>query len=139
MTETRWRQTSRLTLNGLKWYRCGAVLLGTPINLTWLILDKVIFEGELNENSTDFAHLGYPLYPNAAGMAWIEMIKNKWSSNEVIELSSSTDDDIFQRNLFNGKFSIDLISPSGVVKSSLTTSISNKDCFYYQNNMIPDG
>ena len=104
-----------------------------------MILDKVIFEGELNENSTDFAHLGYPLYPNAAGMAWIELIKNKWSSNEVIELTSSINDDIFQRNLFNGKFSIDLISPSGVVKSSLTTQISNKDCFFYQNNMIPDG
>ena len=102
-------------------------------------LNKVLFEGELNENSTDFEHLGYPLYPNAAGMAWIDLIKNKWTSNEIIDLTSSANDDIFQRNLFNGKFSIDLISPSGVIKSSLTTQINNKDCFIYENNMIPDG
>ena len=92
-----------------------------------MILDKALFEGELNENSTDYEHLGYPLFPNAAGMAWIELIKNKWTSNEIIDLSSTINDDIFQRNLFNGKFSIDLISPSGVIKSSLTTQISNKD------------
>ena len=37
--------------------------------------DRYFLERRLNENSTEFAHLGYPGYPNAAGIAWIEMIK----------------------------------------------------------------
>ena len=73
--------------------------------------DQVLFENELNENSTDYANLGYPLYPNAAGIAWIDLIKKKWTSDEIIELGANKQQEIFNRNIFNGNFEFELISP----------------------------
>ena len=53
----------------------------------------------------------YPLYPNAAGMAWINLIKKEWTSNEIIELNSELEEEIFYRQIFNGQFDIELLDP----------------------------
>ena len=49
----------------------------------------------------------YPLYPNAAGMAWIQLIKKDWTSDETINFGASDLESLkFERNIFNGDFSI---------------------------------
>jgi len=37
--------------------------------------DRYFLERTENENSTEFAHFGYPGFPNEAGIAWINMVK----------------------------------------------------------------
>ena len=38
-------------------------------------VDRFLFERRKNENSTDWGYLGYPGWPNEAGVAWINMVK----------------------------------------------------------------
>jgi len=47
--------------------------------------DRILLERYENENSTDFVHLGYPGYPNEAGISWINLIKGEFVSNFSIE------------------------------------------------------
>lgn len=49
-------------------------------------LIKDLFEMEENEDSRPFLHLDpaiYPMYPNAAGVRFIDLIKHEWSSSET--------------------------------------------------------
>ena len=59
-------------------------------------LIKDLFEMEENDDSRPFLHLDpaiYPMYPNAAGVRFIDLIKHEWSSSE-------TGTDFNQRNYF---------------------------------------
>ena len=92
--------------------------------------DQVIFENEINENSTDYltANNGepYPLYPNAAGMAWIQLIKKDWTSNEQINLAAGTQS--VNRDIFNGDFTITLRDADGGVLEQTNVTINNAEC-----------
>ena len=49
-------------------------------------LIKDLFEMEENDDSRPFLHLDpaiYPMYPNAAGVRFIDLIKHEWSSSET--------------------------------------------------------
>ena len=92
--------------------------------------DQIIFENEINENSTEYltANNGepYPLYPNAAGMAWIQLIKKDWTSTQQINLAAGTQ--TVSRDIFNGDFTITLRDANGNVLEQTNTTINNAEC-----------
>lgn len=93
-----------------------------------------MFEDEINSLSEPYltAHGGepYPLYPNEAGMALINLWRKEWRSNEIVQVSSSSSAwDFFRRSLFNGEYTINVRSgKSGELIESRNISISNKNC-----------
>ena len=92
--------------------------------------DQVIFENEINANSSAYltANNGepYPLYPNEAGMAWIQLIKKDWTSNEQITLTTGSQN--IERNIFNGDFAFTIKDAQGNVRKQTNLTISNQNC-----------
>ena len=64
------------------------------------------FEGVLNDLSAPYATANngepYPLYPNKAGMMWMKLVKEDWTSNENISLSD------LENQLLSRKFSTEI-------------------------------
>ena len=93
-----------------------------------------MFEDEINSLSEPYltANGGepYPLYPNEAGMALINLWRKEWRSNEIVQVSSSSSAwNSIRRNLFNGEYTINVRSgKSGELIESRNISISNKNC-----------
>ena len=107
---------------------------------------QTIFEGEVNANSQDYltANNGshYPLYPNAAGMAWIQLIKKDWTSDETISIGSDNLADVkFNRNIFNGDFTISVKDADGNVVDTKSVTVDNQACknSIKADNIVTDG
>jgi len=108
------------------------------LNVTYSIdefRDQRLFEAELNENSTDFVDQGYPWYPNEAGMAWIKLVKEAWTGDELIELDGQLTMEQFERNLYNGEYQFGLITPDGE-RTAYDTIITNENCRLYTHNKV---
>ena len=72
--------------------------------------DRYFLERRLNENSTDWAHLGYPGYPNEAGVAWINMVKGKFQSNITISNIPNLASMTYARFLYFGKYDLKVVN-----------------------------
>ena len=117
--------------------------------------DVHMFEDEINSLSEPYltANNGepYPLYPNEvrdiltkrtlflvtmkiplskAGMALINLWREEWRSNEIVQVSSGSSGwNSVRRNVFNGEYTINVRSgTSGELIESRNISISNKNC-----------
>ena len=99
---------------------------------------RVLFENELNEKSQPYSNLNegthYPLYPNKAGMVWINLVQNEWTSNEIITLKNNP---FLSRNLFEGDYQFTHRDSAGNVIGQINQTISNSECALV--NLIPDG
>lgn len=106
-----------------------------------------MFEDEINFLSEPYltANGGepYPLYPNEAGMALINLWRKEWRSNDIFEVSSNpSGSNSIRQRLFTGQYTVNLRSgKSGQLIESRNVSISNKHCIQmkHQDNVITDG
>lgn len=63
---------------------------------------RALFEDKLNPNSAPYAHLGHPMYPNEAGIRFIDL-KNEWTSNIEFEFDGNRQKSL---RLFHADYSV---------------------------------
>ena len=100
--------------------------------------DRYFLERRLNENSTDFAHLGYPGYPNEAGVAWINMVKFEFTSNFTYE-NLQNDVEIYSGRAFFGEYDLEVKSVTGDILYLDTLMINQNDTICDHYNLIGAG
>ena len=82
-----------------------------------------------------FSDSGYPWFPNEAGVAWINLVKETWTSDEVIDLNSGSTLEKFTRNLYNGEYTFELVGDDNRALLYRTV-ITNENCKIYEHNKI---
>ena len=81
----------------------------------------------------------YAGYPNAAGMAWINLVKGEWTSNVTFEVEETN---IYQNSFFFGNFQITISNDAGEKIYSSTEIIEKSSkCDNYDNgnNLVRGG
>ena len=93
-----------------------------------------------SRNSTEFAHLGYPGYPNAAGIAWIDMIKGEFQSNFTFSDFQSSGQTI-EKSAYFGDYDLTVHQNGELVHHEIVTVTKSSDCDFYNSpdNLINDG
>jgi len=103
--------------------------------------DRILLERFENENSTDFVHLGYPGYPNEAGIAWINLIKGEFVSNFSVEgLPGITS--TYNKNMFYGEYVVKVVNPDGEIIFETIESVKyDSKCDFYKGgkNLLNGG
>ena len=117
----------------IKGFTLWSVIFGTSGQNFY---DRLFLEGVLNEHSEPYVDLGYPGYPNAAGVAYIELVKGEFMSNFTKIVNNG---ERVQRRLTPGDYMVTLTGPDGEVLSQEVQTINSVCDPYALEQLVVDG
>ena len=89
-------------------------------------------ENELNGNTSAYADLGHPGYPNEAGMAYINLVKGEFMTNQTIRNIPNQEEKKYQRHFAYGTYEVTLRDADGNILNQTYQQVTKSpECDHY--------
>ena len=93
-------------------------------------------ENELNGNTSAYADLGHPGYPNEAGMAYINLVKGEFMTNQTIRNIPNQEEKKYQRHFAYGTYEVTLRDADGNILNQTYQQVTKSpECDHYNKVM----